>query len=79
MRPNEIADIEYLEFADTKNTDVSKNCPATPSCDEKNPFRTPDGSCNNLKNPKFGMSGTPLKRILPNKYADGIHLLIFFL
>jgi hypothetical protein len=34
-------------------------------------FRSFDGSCNNLKEPKFGMRGTPFQRILENDYADG--------
>ena len=35
------------------------------------PHRSFDGSCNNLKEPKFGMRGTPYQRILENDYADG--------
>lgn len=34
-------------------------------------FRSVDGSCNNLKNPLWGKSGTPYARFLPANYRDG--------
>ena len=37
-----------------------------------NQFRTIDGTCNNLKNPLFGASGTPFRRLTPAFYEDGI-------
>ena len=41
-------------------------------CDAGAQFRTIDGSCNNLMEPSYGRSQTPLQRILRNAYADGI-------
>ena len=35
-------------------------------------YRTIDGSCNNLGKPRMGQVFTPLQRILPNAYADGM-------
>ena len=67
----------YLANADTSNTALIENCPPQPACDTKNKFRTPDGSCNNLKNPKYGMSATPLKRLMPSKYDDGMHFIAY--
>ena len=67
----------YLANADTSNTALIENCPPQPACDTKNKFRTADGSCNNLKNPKYGMSATPLKRLMPSKYDDGMHFIAY--
>ena len=63
---------EVLQNVNTTNTFISSNCPINPSCDPNNKFRTADGSCNNLRQPKYGASGTPLQRILPNRYFDGM-------
>ena len=41
-----------------------------PICDAGAKYRTLDGTCNNLKVPKWGTAGTPLQRILPSAYAD---------
>ncbi|NOY71914.1 MAG: peroxiredoxin [Gammaproteobacteria bacterium] len=35
-------------------------------------YRTFDGRGNNLNNPDWGQAGTPLQRLAPNAYADGI-------
>ena len=40
-----------------------------------NIFRTIDGTCNNLKKPLFGASGTAFKRLVPPFYEDGINSL----
>lgn len=59
-----------------KDTILSDFCPADPICDEKtifSPFRTIDGSCNNLKYPSWGKSRTQFQRALVPAYADGIH------
>ncbi|XP_046343574.2 thyroid peroxidase-like [Haliotis rufescens] len=42
------------------------------ACDDKEAYRTPDGSCNNLNNPQWGAAGAQLSRVLPSVYADGI-------
>ena len=45
-----------------------------PSCNfpTVNMFRTIDGTCNNLKKPLLGSSGTAFKRLVPPSYEDGI-------
>lgn len=57
-----------------KGTRMEANCPRRPICDRNAKYRTIDGSCNNLKNPKLGMAQTPLKRLLLNRYEDGLSL-----
>lgn len=41
-------------------------------CDHTNKFRTFNGWCNNLNNPQYGKSVTPLIRFLSAKYDDAI-------
>ena len=67
---------EDFDFADAviDNTILDELCPATPVCNRNDKFRTIDGSCNNLLNPKYGMSFTPVQRVLPPAYADGFML-----
>lgn len=36
-------------------------------------YRTIDGSCNNIKNPLWGLTNTNYGRLVTAKYADGIH------
>lgn len=38
----------------------------------KGKYRTYDGSCNNLGNPRLGVANTPYGRLLPPKYSDGL-------
>jgi len=42
-----------------------------PRCDPNSPYRTIDGSCNNLNNPTWGQSVRPIGRRLPPKYNPG--------
>jgi len=43
-------------------------CASNPTVDI---YRTVDGSCNNREKPLYGQEGTPLQRILVNKYSSG--------
>ncbi|ETE71506.1 Peroxidase mlt-7, partial [Ophiophagus hannah] len=43
-------------------------------CDEKSPYRTITGECNNLRIPTLGASNRPYVRWLPQEYEDGISL-----
>ncbi|KAJ1520516.1 hypothetical protein ONE63_003639 [Megalurothrips usitatus] len=49
-------------------------CVAPPAaCQKTAAYRTIDGSCNNLRRPTWGMAGTRYARLVPAKYADGVH------
>ena len=67
-----------IGFIPTTGTGLDFNvCPFTdpsqkPICDAKSPFRTIQGECNNLRQPFFGKSFTPLARLLDNMFDDGI-------
>lgn len=39
-------------------------------CPRNTKYRSVDGSCNNLKNPKWGSTGTEYGRMLPAKFSD---------
>ncbi|CAH1782724.1 unnamed protein product [Owenia fusiformis] len=43
-----------------------------PECDPDYPYRTMDGSCNNLEHPLWGSAGVPMGRLAPAEYADGL-------
>jgi peroxidase len=49
-------------------------CPPPPSCrhNKDSPYRTMDGSCNNIKRSTWGQSRTQFQRILFPVYSDGI-------
>ncbi|KAK8747996.1 hypothetical protein OTU49_016262 [Cherax quadricarinatus] len=42
------------------------------TCIESALYRTADGTCNNIKHPKWGSSFTPFRRFLPPDYGDGV-------
>ncbi|XP_057365506.1 peroxidase-like [Daphnia carinata] len=47
--------------------------PSAPVCDPTYKYRTFDGTCNNLKNQRFGQANTINQRLMgPATYADGI-------
>jgi len=48
------------------------SCAAPSTCSGSGLYRRADGSCNNLAEPRFGQSDTPLNRILLPDYADGV-------
>jgi len=61
-----------LSDFDMKGTEVGDQCPEEPSCAADYPYRTFDGSCNNLATPSLGQTGSPYTRKLAALYADGI-------
>ena len=57
------SDLEVCPFTDPSQT---------PKCNADLKYRTVNGSCNNLEKPFFGMSFTPLARVLDSAFEDGI-------
>ncbi|KAG8035072.1 hypothetical protein G9C98_001562 [Cotesia typhae] len=59
---------------DNNNHERPWTCDSSPpiTCTQKLPYRTIDGSCNNLENPGWGMANTRYARLLPPIYSDGI-------
>lgn len=53
---------------------LEKTCPARPSCPAKpSRYRTVDGTCNHgLGRETWGAANTPMERLLPPAYEDGI-------
>ena len=43
-------------------------------CHDLNQYRSKNGECNNLKNPRQGAAMTAFKRLLPNSYQNKISL-----
>lgn len=51
---------------------INVQCPPPPVCKAvTSPYRTLDGSCNNIKQSTWGQSRTQLQRILSPDYANG--------
>ncbi|KAJ8985608.1 hypothetical protein NQ317_015101 [Molorchus minor] len=50
---------------------ASLGCGSPPANCPRSPYRSFDGSCNNLRNPVLGTPNTPYTRLLPPNYADG--------
>ncbi|ROT86000.1 hypothetical protein C7M84_023985 [Penaeus vannamei] len=46
--------------------------PQPTPCDPDYPYRSADGTCNNLKNPTWGAAFTQFRRAMPPDYGDGV-------
>ena len=49
-----------------------KNSYSSFKCDSYNPWRTIDGSCNNIERPWWGASTIPYQRFAAAAYDDGV-------
>lgn len=47
-------------------------CPIPKICDKYDPYRTADGSCNNLGRPLLGEAFTAQNRLIDNAYDDSM-------
>ncbi|EFX83339.1 hypothetical protein DAPPUDRAFT_240129 [Daphnia pulex] len=60
-----------LQGIDTRLSFLGDTCPRLPVC-LLNKYRTFDGTCNNLRQPSWGSARSPLERLAPPEYDDGI-------
>ena len=54
-----------------KETLIGDKCPTGGPCESYHPYRSADGSCNNLENPLWGAANTAFQRTLLPQYSDG--------
>lgn len=54
--------------------EFSCGIPDPSTCDFESKYRSADGSCNNVRNPGWGMAGNIQQRVLPNAYDDNLGL-----
>lgn len=74
LRSNVASNAEVQEDA------RSVNCPTQISCDDAkySPYRSINGSCNNLNHPNWGTIFSPQPRYQPAQYDDGITYFFLF-
>ena len=67
---------EILSNKDIQDEFQSEFCPEKRNCDkEKNsPYRSVNGSCNNLNHPSWGAAITPQPRYQAPQYGDGMFI-----
>ena len=61
-----------------RETVLEGTCPETFACTMANPYRSFDGSCNNLAQPSWGQQNTIFQRLLPAHYGNGDYDVITF-
>lgn len=55
-----------------QESDCHKTVPTPADCSAFMSMRSADGICNNLQNPTQGAANTPMRRLIPPRYDDGI-------
>lgn len=66
--------VRALKDINQELASVSEMCPSEPqACNASSPYRTADGSCNNLDNPGWGKAGACMPRILDPDYGNGVN------
>ena len=55
-----------------QESDCHSTVTAPQDCSAFTSQRTADGTCNNLQHPTFGAANTPMRRLIPPRYDDGV-------
>ena len=71
MNRGELASkVEGVPIADTMLSEICPDVEAAFCFPQK--YRTPNGECNNVKQPMWGVTGAAYLRFLPPQYEDGV-------
>ncbi|XP_053377788.1 peroxidasin homolog pxn-1-like isoform X2 [Mercenaria mercenaria] len=67
-----LADLQHDSVRDVfkRVNGLSCDVPRPSNCDFKSKYRNADGSCNNRRNPEWGMAGSVQRRVLSNDYVE---------
>ena len=72
-----LALIRADEESDCGNVVIDTN-PAVNCGNSLTPYRSQDGSCNNIRHPNWGRANIALTRLLPPEYEDGKGPFIYY-
>ncbi|XP_063854179.1 chorion peroxidase-like [Scylla paramamosain] len=70
LEQEEVIDIQLMN--NTRICSMFEQTPIQLPCEPNMPYRRLDGSCNNLREPGWGKSFTPFRRMFPPEYADNV-------
>jgi len=70
LKLGEVWDFKPRTPLEGNGAHVEPICPATPTCQQHDRYRSMDGKCNNEQNPSRGSAGTTYRRALPPAYGD---------
>lgn len=62
-----------IGLLDPTDINLADECFSKPNCDIKSPYRTINGSCNNLQHPVWGQYNTANIRIIQANYSDSMY------
>ncbi|XP_060585355.1 peroxidasin homolog pxn-1-like [Ruditapes philippinarum] len=68
----EVSHGQVLNVFKKINGDTCNVAEPPEECDPDVKYRSADGSCNNLRNPEWGMAGRSQERVVPNTYDDDL-------
>ena len=67
--------VKKRRFSRQSGPDCPIPADSTYNCDPSTKYRTIDGTCNNLQNPKWGGSNRGVARFIGPDYSDGEYIL----